>query len=418
MSINLNVALPFSCFKVLNLRQLKALWSPLLLILIMAPFLLITIPRSNATSDILLSISPEEQAVEVGEAFNVTIMMTIPSPYAIAGLQFDVEWNSTVVNATNMWEALFHSVTPESEWDNIWRVALGYNNTVGFAAYAIAWQDNGRAIDGGYGPIGPGTYTVAIIEFRGAGEGRSTLDFGLIVVGDINAMPLSATGTAGSVAVGNVLPLIEIVSPQNNGYSTIPVNLTLRISGRTSWIGYSVDDQANVTFTNALIQVSEGQHSLEVYANNTAGQMASSNRTTFIADQTPPTINLAVSPSTSGDALEFVLGSYKWKFNFSASGSHAHLSNISAYFWDFGDGTNATAITVTHEYRQPGTYNATLKVTDLAGNTAEQTTKIVIDAAPSPLPSLGLVAAVVIPVVWTLGLVFYLVRFRRKTRKI
>jgi hypothetical protein len=42
----------------------------------------------------------------------------------------------------------------------------------------------------------------------------------------------------------------------------------------------------------------------------------------------------------------------------------------------------------------------------------------VIDAAPSPLPSLGLVAAVVIPVVWTLGLAFYLVRFRRKTRKV
>ncbi len=215
---------------------------------------------------------------------------------------------------------------------------------------------------------------MAIIEFRGAGEGRSTLDFGLIIVGDINAMPLPSTGTAGSVTVGNVLPLIEIVTPQNNGYSTIPVNLTLRISGHISWIGYSVDDQANVTFTNTLIQVSEGQHSLEVYANNTAGQMASSNRTTFIADQTPPTINLAVSPSTSGDALEFVLGSYKWKFNFSASGSHAHLSNISAYFWDFGDGTNATAITVTHEYRQPGTYNVTLKVTDLAGNTAEQST--------------------------------------------
>jgi chitodextrinase len=365
-----------------------------------------------------LSISPEEQAVEVGEAFNVTIMMTIPSPYAIAGLQFDVEWNSTVVNATNMWEALFHSVTPESEWDNIWRVALGYNNTVGFAAYAIAWQDNGRAIDGGYGPIGPGTYTVAIIEFRGAGEGRSTLDFGLIVAGDINAMPLSATGTGGSVTVGTVPILIEIVSPQNNGYTTIPVNLTLRISGRTSWIGYSVDDQANVTFTNALIQVSEGQHSLEAYANNTAGQMASSDKVTFIADQTPPTINLAVSPSTSGDALEFVFGSYKWAFNFSASGSHAHLSNISAYFWDFGDGTNATAATVTHEYKQPGTYNVTLEVTDLVGNTAEQSTKIVIDAAPSPLPSLGLVAAVVIPVVWTLGLVFYLVRFRRKTRKV
>lgn len=345
-------------------------------------------------------------------------MMTIPSvSEAIAGLQFDVEWNSTIMNVTKMYEALFHTVTPQSEWDNIWAITLGYNNTAGFAAYAYAWQDNDRAASGGYAPIGPGTYTVAIIEFKGIGNGRSTLDFGLIVAGDINAMPVPATGVKGSVTVGNVPPLIEILSPQDGGYSTIPVNLTLRISGKTSWIGYSLDNQANVTFTNNLIQVSDGQHSLQVYANNTAGQMASSNITTFIADQTPPTINLAVSPSTSGDALEFTLGTYKWKYNFSASGSHAHLSNISAYFWDFGDGTNATGVMVTHEYRQPGTYNATLEVTDLAGNTAEQSTNIVIGSAPGSLPSLGLVAAVVIPVVWAIALAFYAIRFRRKTRK-
>ncbi len=118
------LSLPSSCFKVLNLRQLKALCSPLLIILIVTPFLFISTPRSNATSNIVLSISPEEQAVDVGDTFNVTIMMSIPSPYAIAGLQFDVEWNSTVMNATNMWEALFHSVTPQSEWDNIWRVSV------------------------------------------------------------------------------------------------------------------------------------------------------------------------------------------------------------------------------------------------------------------------------------------------------
>jgi PKD repeat protein len=146
--------------------------------------------------------------------------------------------------------------------------------------------------------------------------------------------------------------------------------------------------------------------------------MASSNITTFIADNTPPTINLAVSPSTGGAALEFAFGSNVWKFNFTASGSHGHLSNVSAYFWDFGDGTNSTDIAVTHEYRQPGTYNVTLKVTDLAGNTATQAKTITINSAPGSLPSLGLVAAIVIPVVWALALAFYVIRFRRKTKKV
>jgi len=420
MSINLNVAPPTSCFKVLNLRKTKAL-SPLLLILIMVTVFFIGMPRSNATSNILLWLDPETQAVDVGETFNVTIMVNIPSSYAVEGLQFIVEWNSTVLTAIKIMEGLFHSVTPESEWDNIWMIQLGYNSTAGYAAYACTFQDRDRAMEGGYAPIGPGTYAVAKITFRGATTGRSILDFApdSVTVGDFYGKQLLETHVGGFVTVGNVLPLIEIVRPQNNGYSTIPVNLTLTVSGHISWIGYSVDDQANVTLTSNLIQVSEGQHSLEVYANNTAGQMASSNRVTFIADQTPPIINLAVSPSTSEAAAEFVLGNHRWKFNFNASESRAHLSNISAYFWDFGDGTNATDVAVTHEYRQPGTYNVTLEVTDLAGNTATQVKTITINPASEPLNlSLGLVAAIVIPIIWASALAFYLKRMKRKTKKV
>jgi chitodextrinase len=369
----------------------------------------------------VLSINPETQNAEIGETFNVTIMITIPSGSAVDGVQFEVEWNSTVMNATAMVEELFHSVTPQSDWSNIWAIMLGYNNTVGYAEYAYTFMNSRSATAGGYAPIGPGTYAAAIITFMGISTGRSLVDFPSITIGSISGMSLPASSTQGSVTVGNVPPLIEILTPQNDGYSTIPVNLTLKISGSTSWIGYSIDNQANVTLTNMtltsnLIQVSEGQHSLEVYANNTAGQMASSSIVTFIADSTAPTVNLAVSPSAPGAALKLFFGSYIWEFNFSAVGSHAHLSNISAYFWDFGDGTNATAATVTHEYFQPGTYNVTLEVTDLAGNTAEQTTSITISPAPGPLPPFGLVAAVVIPVVWAVALAFYVIRFRKKKR--
>ena len=430
MSINLNVAHFTSCFKVLNLRQDKALWRPLLVILIIASFFLIATSRSNAQSGIVLSINPEAQNADIGESFNVTIMITIPSSYAVGGVQFAVEWNSTVMNVTSMTEELFHNVTPQSDWSNIWALQLEYNNTAGYATYAYTFENTRSAIASGYAPIAPGTYATVIITFIGTGTGRSTVDFypGSITIGDTSGNTLPASSTQGSVTVGNVLPLIRILSPQNDGYSTIPVNLTLTINGHISWVGYSVDNEANVTLanmtlTNNLIQVSEGQHSLEVYANNTAGQMGSSDIVTFIADQTPPTINLAVSPSTSADAVKFVFGSYKWEFNFSAAGSHGHLSNISAYLWDFGDGTNATSATVTHEYEEPGTYNVTLEVTDLAGNTAKQTTSITINPAPGQLPPVGLVAAIALPLVWALALAFYVIRFRRrklapKTRKV
>jgi hypothetical protein len=430
MSINLNVAPRTSCFKVLNLRRFKALRSLLLLILIIMPVLFLGISGSNAASNILLWLYSDKEAVGIGETFNVTIMVTIPSSYAAEGFQFRVEWNSTVLNATTMMEGLYHSITPESEWDNIWKIAFGYNNTGRYADYAYTFLDTDRATEGGYAPIPPGTYTVAIITFNGTGTGRCLLDFASdppIVVGDLQGHLLPATGVGVLVSVGNLPPIIGMIRPQDGGYSTIPVNLTVAVNKPLSWIGYSLDDQANVTLAQSsnatlmsnLIQVSEGQHSLVVYANDSSGLMASSNKVSFLADGTPPTVSLDVSPSTSEAAAELVFGTHKWKFNFTASGSHAHLTNISAYFWDFGDGTNSTDPDVTHEYSQPGTYNVTLEVTDLAGNTATQFHIIMLNPVSEPLGlTFGLVAVIVIPVVWVPALAFYLMRTKRKRKKV
>lgn len=50
--------------------------------------------------------------------------------------------------------------------------------------------------------------------------------------------------------------------------------------------------------------------------------------------------------------------------NFNASTSYDPDGTIAAYFWDFGDGTNATGITVVHGYEHNGTYKITMAVTD------------------------------------------------------
>src|SRR3989337_1351468 len=56
--------------------------------------------------------------------------------------------------------------------------------------------------------------------------------------------------------------------------------------------------------------------------------------------------------------------------SFNASASSDSDGSIVSYFWTFGDGTNASGVTVDHAYTNVGTYTVTLTVTDNDGATA------------------------------------------------
>ena len=114
-----------------------------------------------------------------------------------------------------------------------------------------------------------------------------------------------ANDTAGNMGFSNTVyftvdtisPNIEILSPENMTYAADSIPLTFTVDGIVSWIGYSLDGQANVTITGntTLPVLPDGSHNLVVYANDTAGNMGSSDIIYFSIDITPPSISL-VSP--------------------------------------------------------------------------------------------------------------------------
>jgi parallel beta-helix repeat protein len=78
--------------------------------------------------------------------------------------------------------------------------------------------------------------------------------------------------------IDTVSPNIEILSPENKTYTTSSVPLSIAFNEAISWIGYSLDGQINMTLTgNTTVSgLSNGLHSLIVYANDTAGNTGGS----------------------------------------------------------------------------------------------------------------------------------------------
>lgn len=86
---------------------------------------------------------------------------------------------------------------------------------------------------------------------------------------------------------------IEILSPENNMiYATNSIPLTFTINKTTSWIGYSLDGQTNVTISGntTLTDLQDGWHYVIVYAKGECGKTGASCKVNFAVDTTPPNI--------------------------------------------------------------------------------------------------------------------------------
>ena len=95
----------------------------------------------------------------------------------------------------------------------------------------------------------------------------------------------------GTVPPDTTSPTVFVVSPENKTYTANNVPLNFTVSEQTSWIGYSLDEQANVTIAGntILTGLSDGSHSLTVYAKDTAGNTGASETIYFnIAQHSEP----------------------------------------------------------------------------------------------------------------------------------
>ena len=120
----------------------------------------------------------------------------------------------------------------------------------------------------------------------------------------------------------------------------------------------------------------DGNYTVTLTATDDDGDTASTTATKTVLNRPPVSIFT--------ESAETVYTSEVITFN--ASGSYDPDGTIVSYFWDFGDGTNTTGVTVSYAYTTNGTFIVTLTVTDDDGATAS------INATKTVLPSAPLVA--------------------------
>lgn len=106
------------------------------------------------------------------------------------------------------------------------------------------------------------------------------------------------TETTALVVIANVTklpvaPTISVLSPQDKTYNIKKIPLTFAVNEVTSWVGYSLDETQNFTVAGntTLPALNDGLHRIVVYANDTAGNMGSSDAAYFTIDTTPPNIS-------------------------------------------------------------------------------------------------------------------------------
>lgn len=223
----------------------------------------------------------------------------------------------------------------------------------------------------------------------------------LYVIGGYNGnnVSLNVNEQYTPFAYGTLPPRLSVVSPENRAYNVSSIPVVFTANKLISWSGYSLDSWANVTIGEhaTLTGLSDGNHSIAVYANDTFGNMGSSSTVYFSVDTVRPTVSV-LSPESK------VYGTNEIQLNFTTDEPVSWL----AYSLD-GEDNVTTSRNITLAGLTDGSHNLTVYATDMVGNTGVSET-VHFSIEPFPIILVVAVTTTAIIVVVT----GYLILKRRK----
>ncbi len=202
---------------------------------------------------------------------------------------------------------------------------------------------------------------------------------------------------------------------------TVFINVTITNQGNaTEMFGVTTYYDTNTIGTQTGISLNAGESDVVPFSWDTSDVVGATYTISAEASQVPGEINVTnnklIDDTVTVTPLQTPMASFELHptsplvgdtVTFNASASYDPDGTIVSYFWDFGDGTNATETDpiATHTYTEPETYTVTLTVTDNDGLT-ETTTKDITVSSPPPFP-LEIIVVIAIVIVIILGVALY-----------
>ncbi|MFN8105043.1 MAG: PKD domain-containing protein [Acidimicrobiia bacterium] len=195
---------------------------------------------------------------------------------------------------------------------------------------------------------------------------------------DVKTIPVTAN------VPGNSPPSAALTATPTNGQA--PLAVSFDGSGSSDSDGSIVSYDWNFGDGNTGMGVSAshtyttgGSFTATLTVTDNQGATATASTTVTVAPPNQaPTASFTRTP-TSGKAPLAV--------NFDASASQDPDGSIASWAWDFGDTGTGTGQTASHTYTAPGTYTASLVVTDNQGLTATTTRTVNVVANQAPTAS-------------------------------
>ncbi len=191
----------------------------------------------------VVMVSPPSQEVTCGDSFSVNV--TVDPKVAIAGVQFDLSFDSSLITAVSVEEGNLLNQNGASTYFSPGTIDNGAGTITGVAGTITA---SGETVSS------PGTF--AVINFTAKDiQGTSTLDLSNVIVGDINGDPMPIAVNDGNVTTSRTGDVNN-----DDHVNVLDMILIGQHWGETGSPGWILQDVKKDGVINVLDMIIIGQH--------------------------------------------------------------------------------------------------------------------------------------------------------------